>query len=232
MPIEPLQRPPQEEINGTFIFSEWLNKLKNWLTNKDTEYLQTARHGFILPQQGIYCQEGWQDLLCTIEARSTGVGIPTYTALPAGPTNVDAYQFAAGDTVSFYVHMPHDYKWGTAMYPHVHWIANTASTNTVTWRIQYSFARGYGIDQFGASTTIDITQANSGVAMTHMIAEPAEGSGIVISNNEPDAILLCSLTLQTNNLPVNPFAFYVDMHYYSDGSLTRERNRAFTKHRD
>lgn len=231
MNTDPLQKPPYQEVEGRYVFAEWLNKLWEYLKSKFKEQDNTNAY-LATPPEPSTGQEGWADLLCTIEARGTGLGKPTYTALPGVLSYADAYQFAAGDKVTFYVHLPHDYKWGTPIYFHCHWLANTTSTNTVTWRFQYSYARGYGVEAFGAGTTVDVTQAGSGTALTHMIAEPAEGSGLTITNAEPDGLLICTLTLQTNNLGVNPYCMFADLHYYSDGTLTRERNRTFTKHRD
>lgn len=174
-------------------------------------------------------QEGWQDQLAPIEVRGVGATDPSFATTFAP---FKAYQFAVGDEVWFNIHIPHDYKWGTPVYFHVHWTANTASTNTVVWRFNYSHARGYGVSQFPAATTVDVTQAFAGTAWTHMIAEPTEGSGITLTEIEPDSIILVNLQLLTNNLPVDPFALFADLHYYSDGTLTHERNRTFTKHRD
>jgi hypothetical protein len=174
-------------------------------------------------------QEGWADLLCDINVRGTGATDPNYNVTFAP---FRAYQFTVGDEVWFNIHIPHDYKWGTPVYFHAHWLANTASTNTVTWRFSYSYAKGYGVSQFPAATVVDVTQAHSGVAWTHMIAEPPEGSGIMITDIEPDGIIMVNMKLQTNNLPVDPYCIFADLHYYSDGTLTHERNRSFTKHRD
>jgi hypothetical protein len=174
-------------------------------------------------------QEGWQDQLCPIEVRGVGATDPNFNA---SFSPFRAYQFTVGDEIWFNIHIPHDYKWGTPVYFHVHWTADTTSTNTVVWRFNYSHARGYGVSQFPAATTVDITQAFAGTAWTHMIAEPAEGSGIVLTEMEPDSIIMVNMQLLTNNLPVDPFALFADLHYYSDGTLTNERNRTFTKHRD
>lgn len=229
-----LQKPPYQEVGGTYVFSEWLNKVWAWLNEVYTELTSSKDTGETALTMGFQTppstgQEGWQDLLAAIDVKGTGVNDPTWETFI---TNISAYRFGINDECWFYIHLPHDYKWGTPIYPHVHWSTVSATTANLTWNITYSYARGYGIDAFPATSSISITQAGSGVANRHMIAEPAEGSGITLSTAEPDGLLLMRLKLTANSQPTDPFVFFCDLHYYSDGTLTHERNRSFTKHRD
>jgi hypothetical protein len=169
---------------------------------------------------------GWIDLLTDIQTRTTGAGTPAYNVFNSP---LRAYQFALNDEVYGGFHIPHDWKPGTPFWPHIHWSAISTTTNTVTWRFTWSYARGYGVEAFSTPATLDITQAHCGISRGHNIAETTDSQAIYLPNFETDGIVHWAFKLQTNNMPVDPFAFFVDLHYQSDGRLTNERNRTFTK---
>lgn len=180
--------------------------------------------------------DGWADLLTDISAgRGVGANAPTWAAFQGG---ISAYRFDAGtmNEIWFNVHIPHDYRFGTAIYPHIHWSTTGTNAGTVRWGLEYTFARGYGIEAFPATTTIYIEQAASGTARTHMIAEPTDANAITLTNCEPDMIMMCRFfrdAAHVNDTCTDTaFAFYADMHYQSDGYLTPERNRAFSKRKN
>ena len=65
----------------------------------------------------------WDDYRIDPVARNTGAKAPTFGAFRDG---LYAYQFddaqaASEKEVFFDVQMPHDWKQGTSVYPHVHW---------------------------------------------------------------------------------------------------------------
>lgn len=77
--------------------------------------------------------------------------------------------------------------------------------------------------------------AATGTPLTHMITEASTGNGVTIPNCETDGILLCRLFRDAANAADTctnaAFGLFVDIHYQSDGMLTNERNRTFTKKR-
>ena len=167
-------------------------------------------------------QERWQDLLCAITTRTTGAGTPQYNVFNGGPQR--AFEFAVGDEVYAEVHMPHDWKPGTKLYFHVHWAGSNNNTGTVTWRAAWQYARGYGLEAFSASTSVDITQANPATAFAHNIAEMTDAQAILPVNCEPDGIFMVAAKLQSKTYTGSVFAFFLDMHYQSDDKLTTTRN--------
>lgn len=178
---------------------------------------------------------GWADLLASIAAgKAVGANAPTWATILGG---LAAYSFSATIMNEVWVsfHIPHDYQVGTMFYPHVHWTTGGVNTGVVRWGIEYSFARGYSTDAFPASATIYLEKAATGTAYKHMISEAAEGAGVSIATLETDGILLCRLFRDAANAADTctdaAFGLFVDLHYQSDGMLTNERNRTFTKKR-
>jgi hypothetical protein len=178
---------------------------------------------------------GWQDLLASLNtAKVAGVNVPTWAALVGG---ISAYSFSATvmNEVWLSLHVPHDYKVGTMIYPHIHWAPATNAAGTVRWGIEYSYARGYGVDAFPATSTLYIEQASNQVANSHHIAEPTEGNGLNIATLETDGLLLMRVFRDAahanDTLGAATFGLFADLHYQSDGLLTNERNRTFTKRR-
>ena len=178
---------------------------------------------------------GWQDYLSSISAgKAVGANAPTWATIRAG---ISAYSFSAGTMNEIWMnfHILHDYKTGTMFYPHIHWTTTGTNTGVCRWGIEYTFARGYGIDVFPAPTTIYLQQAASGTPYTHYIVEATEGNGVTIPTLETDGILMMRVFRDAANaadtLTDAAFGIFVDMHYQSDGMLTVERNRPFTKQR-
>lgn len=186
--------------------------------------------------QRVTTNSGWKDLLADISAgRGIGATAPTWSVLNG---NIKAYAFSASSLNEIWIniHIPHDYEWGSMVYPHIHWTTSGTNTGVCRWGVEYAYARGYGTDAFPATTTIYIEQAASGTALKHMIAEPTEGSGIAGTNFEPDGVLMCRIFRDAahanDTLTDAAFGIFADLHYYSDGFETNERNRTFTKRRD
>jgi hypothetical protein len=77
---------------------------------------------------------------------------PTGAPSPAplnqiGATGTYAYEFTSGDTKSFHdLQLPHDYKEGTDLIPHIHFMPSTTATYTGTWSLTY-------VEWLGAYTT-------------------------------------------------------------------------------
>ncbi len=166
--------------------------------------------------------ERWKDLLCEITTRTTGAGTPAYNTFNGGPQR--AYQFVLNDEVYTEVHIPHDWKIGTPIYLHVHWAGSNTNTGTVTWDLAWQYARGYGRQAFSASQTVQVTQAHCGIAFGHNIAEMSEAQAILPDQCETDGIVLVATKLSAKAYTGNVFAFFIDVHYQSDGVDTTSRN--------
>ena len=100
---------------------------------------------------------------------------------PAGSgTTFKVYAFAKGDSGYFTIQLPHSYKEGTSLYPHVHWTPGARgvaeSGNVVQWRLDYSFADIDGT--FPASTTVPLPDTCDGTDHKHQMTPMGTISGV------------------------------------------------------
>ena len=134
----------------------------------------------------------WDDLRVSAQATKVGATAPGWVAfLAAG--NLLTYGFDGGgvrvEEVHFNVQLPHSYKHGSDIYPHVHWSPTTANAGNVVWQLEYTWANINGT--FGAATTIASTaDAAGGTAWVHNMATFAAitGTGKTLSS-----MLVCRL---------------------------------------
>lgn len=229
---------PQSSLsNDAYILSQLKNLQAQQYNEKEYSGLilaQSLEKRNIIEPHSNYPNSGWADILGDLNVRGTGGASPAWTTFRNG---INAYSFSASSLQEIWInfHMPHDYMIGTMIYPHVHWSTTGTNTGSVVWRMEYTFARGYSIEAFPATATTTITQAFTGTAYTHMIAEPAEGAGLLLANLEPDTLILCRFYRDAAN-PADTqtqaaFVFNIDLHYQTEGFTTNERNRPFTKRR-
>lgn len=176
----------------------------------------------------------WKDNLNPITAGNLGGGVnsPTWTTFQ-GSTGAYVFSATVEEEMFVYFHINHDYARGTKLYPHVHWTANTASTNTCRWGFEYTLAKGHQQEAFGATSTIYIEQAFSGTAYTHMIGEAADGDAIdgAALGIEPDTLIVARVfrdaTHVNDNLAVGAFGLFIDLHYQAERWGTPQKSPDF-----
>lgn len=131
------------------------------------------------------------------------------------------------------IHIKHDYKFGTAVYPHVHWSHIIASpTGNVKWGIEYSVSKGHSKGTFPPTTTVYVTQA-AGAQYTHQIVEVSDADVIPATNLEPDSVIKLRIFRDPadaeDTFENDAYLMFVDIHYQSDGVYTVEKVSPFTK---
>jgi hypothetical protein len=130
-----------------------------------------------------------------------------------------AYHFehdnASDESVHFATQIPHGYKYGTDIHPHVHWSPDNTNTDTVAWELEYTISN---INDAFPTTTLDTIYAKaSGTADDHQLAEftPIDGASITLS-----AVIVCRLTrlgaLTEDNFTGNAVFLEFDFHYQFD----------------
>lgn len=173
-------------------------------------------------------KSGWRDILGPIEVRGVGANDPTWSQIGSGPFR--AYKFALNDECWVSFHIPHDYKLGSDMHIHAHWIPDGTNTASVKWQFEYMFAKGHNQAAFApAGTTITAEEAPPGTAYQHMVTET-----IAISDSafEPDGLLYCCITRVTNGGTDNTdgiFLLTADVHYQSVNFATKNKEPDFYK---
>lgn len=115
----------------------------------------------------------WDDL------RSPASGInPTG---PAAPPGIDAndgtllFDAAGTKVVSVILQMPHSWKQGSGIKPHVHWTKSTSAAGNVYWRLEYQIASVNGVFP-GSWTTLNTTttspvNSDDNTADRHLISD-------------------------------------------------------------
>ena len=209
----------------------------------------SSRYGEIITADGAgssgFGQKVWKDLTGNVVARGSGAGWPTFSTFLG--VSLDAFAFAAGESVNFYFHIPHDYAVGTDIYLHTHWGHNgTAISGNMVWDAEVSIANRTATVPFSPFITPITASLNSntisGTMNTtnyprycHVVEE------IQLSAASPTASQLNTSAIQVDSLiqmhinattiptitggaPNEPFLFFVDIHYQADmeGTLNKD----------
>lgn len=142
----------------------------------------------------------WDDLLFPASVVKPGATAPAYKAFgPSG--SLQALMFEAGhhDEVHFEVQLPHRWKEGSKIYPHVHWTPTTADAGNVVWELEYSWANIDGT--FGAPSNMasDATAAG-GTAWVHKLTVLKEAGNAYIdgTGKTMSSMLVCRLHRNSN----------------------------------
>ena len=144
----------------------------------------------------------WDDLRVAPDVKGTGAKDPSWSAWLSGLYLYDFDNAAAGSEkeIWFNIQMPHGWKEGTSVYPHVHWVNDTAGTagQVVRWGLEYTVAK-IGAT-FPAVTTVYATTIVGGgditVADEHLITS---FDPITMTGNTISTILVCRLFRNSSN---------------------------------
>jgi len=183
---------------------------------------------------------GWKDKEAPLaSAKVAGSKPPTWTVFRDG---IYAYEFDASTENEAWItfHLPHDLMMsytepdGTVtspkLFPHVHYSSNAAtpSTGVVRWGFEWTYANGYSIDDFSATSTVYIEHTPSGTQYYHEIAEVSDDNALT-GDFETDGLILFRFFRDAghaNDTNADDLhVFTIDLHYLSDGLETVERNR-------
>ena len=167
--------------------------------------------------------QGWNDMLAPLTASPVpSNNAPSLTNLTIGTITRREYAFSINDYL--YVqpfHVNHDAAPGGKAYLHVHWTTNGTNTASVAWRLDIARALGHQQAAFTQVPSVTVTQAASGTANYHMVAEVADADALTLI--EPDELILVTITRVSNGGTDNTDTVYglmVDLHYESDRDTT------------
>lgn len=166
----------------------------------------------------------WDDLRTPLTAiKLAGVKDPAFDVFLGG---VRAYSFSSQalaineEEVFFTTQLPHSYKEGTDIVPHIHWSPSTTDAGTTRWGLEYTWQNAY-LSVFPTTTTIYAESVASGVANDHLMAnfDPIDGAGKKISS-----MLICRLfrnsSHDNDDYGAAAFVLEQDFHFQknTDGS--------------
>ncbi len=173
---------------------------------------------------------GWSDMVASILASGVPTqNAPTLSVFGPSPSVYRAYSFDVNDYVFIQpFHVNHDIKPNGQAYIHVHWSTNGTSVAPVRWEFHIMRALGHNQANFGAATTLTVTQTPQGTAWRHMVAEVDVAQTLTLT--EPDELILVVLKRITNGATDNTnavFGLTVDLHYESDRASTPNKSPNF-----
>ena len=160
---------------------------------------------------------GWNDLLGEFIDRTSGTDRPTL-ATPFNGHHMLVWSSTALNQTTVNWHLRHDYKPGSAVYPHIHFRPTGNVSGNVHWRFILSATKGHGQTAgIPTATTIDLIfpiPANS--LGTHFVAEiPAPGW--YTTALEWDTVIHCTVQrradLATDTYNATVAAWQADLHY-------------------
>jgi hypothetical protein len=133
-----------------------------------------------------------EDLRVTIDKGSNPAQLGSLTGV-TGP-EIWFFRGATGiDAMSFTLQLPHNWKDGTTIYPHIHWTPRTSSTTgNMEWNFDYSWANIDGT--FSAVTTSSVIIPSPFTANKHLLSDLTSGNvGIDATNKTYSSVLICRI---------------------------------------
>lgn len=156
---------------------------------------------------------GWDDL--TFPA--TGINPPGAASDPARSTADAMLEFSASATniLAGVAHLPHRKKFGTKIYPHIHWYPATDAAGDVYWRFEYKLV------PVGNAIPANYTTINKTVATPEAVAHVITSfGGIAPGDTDLGTVLLWKLSRmgaeETDTYDAVARLMEFDIHFWQD----------------
>lgn len=160
-------------------------------------------------------QPAWDDL----RFPASGINPPggENAATRSETTGLLEFAAAADNLLAFQVQLPHAWKQGSAVEPHVHWMPETTHVGNVVWKLEWKLV---GINQTLPAEYSDdtITVAAGGVANVHKLSDFA---AIDLTGQTVSTMLVCILSRlgadDADTFTGKAILLEIDFHYQIDG---------------
>lgn len=170
----------------------------------------------------------WDDLRVTMD-KGSNAAILDYLSGGSGPQIWYFRNNAGVEAMSFTVQLPHSWKEGTAIYPHLHWTPKATGTGNVEWNFEYTWVNYNSStpEVFPAITTSVVLSSGPFTANTHLITPLTSGNaGISASGKKISSILVCRIWRNSSNsndtYAANAGLLFLDFHYELDTFGSRD----------
>jgi len=174
-----------------------------------------------------FAPDTWDDLRMPLETVKVGSAAPPDYEVFRGDLKAYAFDDSRDEFVHFALQMPHRWKFGTSIRPHLHigFPAATVNGETVRFELQYSVQSPQGgtfasQTQIGALYTIDTANAyDAQYGHTFLSLPPIDMTGHTAS-----AMILCRLfrDVSEDDYAQDVSVFEFDVHFLSDSLGTVE----------
>ncbi len=165
----------------------------------------------------------WDDLRVTLDKGSNSASLD-YLSGSTGPQIWYFRNNGTEEAMSFTVQLPHGWKEGSTIYPHIHWIPKSTGSGNVEWNFEYSWANYDPVTPqvFPAITTSTVISTGAFTAKTHNITALTSGNtGIDGAGKKISSILICRIWRNSSdaNDTYNADAgvLFLDFHIQIDG---------------
>lgn len=135
------------------------------------------------------------DMRVPLDKGSNSAALGTLSGI-SGP---EIYFFRDGqgvEAMSFTMQLPHNWKEGTTIFPHVHWVPKNSGSGNIKWNLDYSWADlDEGSPQaFPAITTTSVVVNGPFTQNQHLISPLTTGNvGISGAGKHYSSILICRI---------------------------------------
>lgn len=180
---------------------------------------QTLTENLIIRDDLVLDNPMWDDIIIYASNLRAGASPPTFALFY---DSIYGTKFDDGATQILYgaFEMPHTYKEGTDLYPHLHWTPSTTNTGTCVFTLAYTIC---GVNEiFDHEAYKTFTQTGGGILQKHQLVSsntPISGSGLKIGD-----ICVFSLTRNgsTDSLVGDAFLHSFGIHYQVDTMGSRQ----------
>lgn len=137
----------------------------------------------------------WDDLRVSLDKGSSSASLEYVWGGDEGP-QIWYFRDREGlEAMSFVVQIPHSWKEGTIIYPHIHWLPKASESGNVQWNLDYSW-QNYDATTplaFPTYTTSTVVATGPFVANTHRITSLTGGTGLDGTGKKISSILICRI---------------------------------------
>lgn len=158
----------------------------------------------------------WDDLRFPAQSIKQGATNPPGWVKLTGLGEVYCLGFdkTTSEDVYFVVQLPHHWKEGTELRPHIHWTSQSGSSGNVAWVLEYTIA---STNETFPSTTTDSMVVPNPAQYVHTVDA---WSPIFMSGKRVSSVLLCRVYRDTSNvldtLNEDALLLEIDFHYQVD----------------
>lgn len=171
----------------------------------------------------------YDDLRVTLDNGANAAQL-TYLTGSSGPQIWHFRNNQGVESMSFTVQMPHSWKEGTTIYPHIHWLGKASAAGNVEWNLEYSWVNYDPVTPqvFPAITTSTVVVNGPFVLNAHNITALTAGNvGISGTGKKISSILICRIWRDAENATNDTYnadagVLFLDFHYQLDSYGSRQ----------
>lgn len=164
----------------------------------------------------------WDDLRVVLDNGSNAAQL-NYLSGSSGPQIWYFRNNQGTEAMSFTVQLPHSWKEGSTIYPHIHWTPKSSASGNVEWNFEYTWVNYDPVTPqvFPAITTSTVVATGPFTANSHMITSLIDAdAGISGVGKKISSILVCRIWRNSYNSSdtynADAGGLFVDFHIQID----------------